>query len=102
MDLDRLEDEVNGRRTAEAAHPHDERELQPPPEVEPVQLETEEFLPEGVVARLDGNQLVEDAAEVAGRDVAKRAVERQIEQLVEDEPPGEPRVGRRGRGHPPG
>src|SRR3989449_3073022 len=94
-----MPEKVDGRRTEEAAHGQDERELEPPSEVESAELQAEERLPERVVPRLDGDQLVEDATQVAGRDVAEGAVERQIEQLVEHEPPGELRVGWRSRGH---
>ena len=95
VDLDGFEDEMDGRRAEEPAGADDDRELQPAPGVESRKLEAEEALPERDVTRLDRDELVERPDEVAARDVAERGVEREIEQLVEDEPPGELRV----RGH---
>src|SRR6059036_1920531 len=100
VDLDRLEHHVDGGRAEEAAHGDDERELETASRVERRDvLETEELLPEGDVARLDRDERVEDRPHARRRDLAQRAVEREVEDLVEDETAAEPRIeaGRRHR-----
>src|SRR5437763_1778690 len=95
VDLDRLEHHVDGRRAEEAAHGDDERELETAPRVERRDvLETEELLPEGDVARLDRDEGIEDRLHARRRDLAQRAIEGEVEDLVEDEAAPEPCVGR--------
>jgi hypothetical protein len=55
--------------------------------------EPEEVLPETEVPSLDGDELLEDAAQVGRCDVAQAPVEREVEELVEDESPREARAG---------
>src|SRR5438093_899303 len=55
-------------------------------------LQAEGLLPERHVASLDGDQLVERVPEPPAREAAQRAIEREIEDLVENEAPAEPRV----------
>src|SRR3989442_2558274 len=99
VDLDRLEHHVDGRRAEEAAHGDDERELETASRVERRDvLETEERLPEGDMARLDRDERVEDRPHARRRDLAQRAVEGEIEDLVEDETAAEPHVDAPGRG----
>jgi hypothetical protein len=98
VDLDRLEHDVDRRRAEDPARGDDDREPQAAAEVQARDvLETEELLPERDVARLDGNQRLEHAAQAGRRDGVQRAVERQVEDLVEDEAASEPRIDRRGR-----
>ena len=58
-------------------------------EIEGGQLEIEELLPEGEVLRLNQDELVEHLPRFAVDDLAQGLVERQIEQLVQDELPGQ-------------
>src|SRR5712664_4864570 len=74
---------------------HHQPELEPAAPVQPRKVELEELLPERVVARLDRDELVEDRALRGGRDPVQRPVEREIEQLVEDELAAQPGVGGR-------
>jgi len=87
VDLDRLEHEMDDRRAEDAAREVDQRELQSSPRIETIDVELEEAFPECEVARLARNELVEDGAELALRVPAQRLVERQVEQLVEHQPP---------------
>jgi hypothetical protein len=79
---------------------HHQPELQAAAPVEPREVELEEVLPEGVVARLDRDQLLEDRALIGGGHPVERPVEGEIEQLVEDEAAAQSGVGR-GVGHRP-
>ena len=57
-------------------------------QIEAVQREVEEVLPEGEVASLDRDELIQHPAQILGGDPAQRAVEREVEELVEDQSPG--------------
>src|SRR5262249_3600047 len=86
VNLDGLQHEMDGAVADDTAQQRDHGELQAAPAVEPVDLGPEELLPERGVARFDRNQLVEHAAQagITGR-VAQGTVQREVEQLVENE-----------------
>jgi hypothetical protein len=94
VDLDRLEHHLDRARAEEAAHRLQRSELEAAAEVQRRHLlEREEALPVGDVLRLDHDQLVEDVPPRSLRDVAEGAVQREVEDLVEDELAGETRHG---------
>jgi hypothetical protein len=68
-------------------------ELHAPGQVEPRQPEVEEVLPELEVPRLDPDQLLEHRPERTRAHVPEGLIERQVEQLVQDQPPRQPGVG---------
>src|SRR4029453_18458177 len=90
--FDRFQHEGDGRGPEHAAHHHEESELDTPPEIESLDMEVEEALPKSVVPRLDGDERFEHSLDVIARNAVEGPVEREIEQLVEDEPPGQPDV----------
>src|SRR5262249_57111734 len=86
VNLDGLQHEMDGAVADDTAQQRDHGQLQAAPTVEPVDLGPEELLPERGVARFDRDQLVEHAAQagITGR-VAQGTVQREVEQLVENE-----------------
>ena len=66
VDFDRFQNEMDGRAAEEAAGQDDELELQPSSEIQALDAQTEEVLPEGEMARFDGDQPVEDGCELIG------------------------------------
>jgi hypothetical protein len=102
VDLDGLEDDVDGRRAEDPAGEHERPEADPTQRVERGDvLEIEEGLPEVHVARLDDDQLVEHGAKAARRHVAQGSVEGEVEDLVEDELAAETEIGGCGHEGPP-
>jgi hypothetical protein len=81
---------VDGRAAEDAAQGDEQRELDAASDAERRDLDPEEVLPELGVALLDRNQLLEGDAEIGLREPEQGAVERQIEQLVEDDALREP------------
>src|SRR5262249_56382646 len=98
--LDRVEREVDRRAAQQAAEEPEQLELRAPPPVECGDPDVEEVLPEGDVAGLDPDQLVERLGEPPARDAAQRAVEGEVEELVEDQARAELRVSGGRRRHP--
>src|SRR5262249_48440812 len=99
VDLDGFEHDVDRRRAKASTRERDQRQPESPRDVETGQvLEPEELLPEGDVPRLDRNQRLERAAQPRRSKGVQRAVERKVEDLVENEAAAEPRVESR-RGH---
>jgi hypothetical protein len=64
---------------------------------EVLDAQAEEVLPGTEVPSLDGDELLEDAAQIGRCNAAQAPVEREVEELVEDESPREAR-GRRAPG----
>jgi hypothetical protein len=62
--LDRLEHEMDGRGAEQPARHHEEPELDAPRDVEAVDAQAVQVLPEAEVPSLDGDELLEDAAQV--------------------------------------
>ena len=76
---------MDSRRAEQAADQHHELQLQAPPRVEPVQLRLEELLPEGQVLRFDDDQLIQHFPGILIADLPQRLVQREIEQLIQDQ-----------------
>src|SRR5262249_52483390 len=89
-----LEREVDRRAAQQAAEEPEQLELRAPPPVECGDPDVEEVLPEGDVAGLDPDQLRERLRGPPPRHAAQRAVEGEVEELVEDQARAELRVSR--------
>src|SRR5438128_998126 len=76
---------MDGGCAEEAARQNDAPELEATRKIEGGELEGEEVLPEGEVGGLDLDELVEDPLNVAFRQVAEGLVQRQVEELIQDE-----------------
>src|SRR5204863_7839692 len=85
---------MDGRRAEEPAGQDDKLELQPSRDVQALDTQTEGVLPEREMAGLDGDQAIQDGPELTRRQRAQAPIERQVEQLVEHEPPRQPPVDR--------
>src|SRR5262249_61944029 len=90
VDLDRLEHDVDRGRAEEPARRDDESQAEPAPDVQAGEmLEPEELLPEGDVAGLVRDQGLEHRVQARRGNRQERPVEREVEDLVENEAPSE-------------
>jgi hypothetical protein len=98
MDLDGLQDEVDGRFAEEAADQDEKPELEAARPIQAGEPAIEEFLPEGEMPGLDDDQLIQDLLGRRIHEIPDGLVQGEVEELIEDEHPGQfGIVGWRGR-----
>src|SRR5207249_3204190 len=89
IDLDRLQDDLDAERSENTRNEGEESELQSPPEVESAPADVEEILPEREVFRFDRDEVVQGLANLVARALAQFPIERQIEELIQNQPLGQ-------------
>ena len=99
MDFDRFEHQVDGGGSEDLAYQHHHGQLEAPSEIQGIEPEVKEFLPEGQMSRFDRNEFVERVVHVRLGNLSQRLVEREVKELVQHERSGEARVMGLWRGH---